>query len=323
MAARAVPVLPANDRELWSYEPKFDGARSVIFVEPGRVRIQSRQYRALTEPFSDVVAAVAGSLEAGTVVDGELVVMAAGRLDFLALQRRLASRRVRPDAPATLVVFDLLAYRSEDLRPLPQGLRRARLEQLLGDAHGTGVALMPATGDLVGARAWMGQDAPSGIEGVVAKRVDQGYLPRRNHWLKHRATETTEAIVGGVVGMIGEPSALVLGLPDQRGRLKVIGRTHRLSRARAAELGPLLRPPAGPHPWPIQLPSGRVGLPGGPPVAHTPVAPEVVVEIRADRSWEAGRYRHGVTYLRPRLDLQPSDLAERLGRLEATGWTRS
>jgi ATP-dependent DNA ligase len=38
------------------------------------------------------------------VVDGELVVMTGARIDFQALQRRLASRRV--ETPATLVVFD-------------------------------------------------------------------------------------------------------------------------------------------------------------------------------------------------------------------------
>ncbi|MDX6584557.1 MAG: hypothetical protein QOI10_3741 [Solirubrobacterales bacterium] len=49
----------------------------------------------------------------GTAVDGELVVMTGPRIDFQALQRRLATRRV--EASATLVAFDLLAHDGADL----------------------------------------------------------------------------------------------------------------------------------------------------------------------------------------------------------------
>jgi ATP-dependent DNA ligase len=127
-----------------------------------------------------VVDALAERLPAGTVVDGELVVMSEHRLDFSALQRRLTSRRVQPDAPATLVVFDLLAHAGVDLRPLRYQQRRARLEQLVTDSC-TGLALVPATPELAGARAWM-RHGHAGVEGVVAKRGDHGYYPRRHHW---------------------------------------------------------------------------------------------------------------------------------------------
>jgi ATP-dependent DNA ligase len=72
-------------------------------------------------------------------LDGELVVMT-GPLDFQALQRRLATRRV--EASATLVAFDLLAHDGADLRALPYLQRRDRLEQLIATS-GTGLAVIP------------------------------------------------------------------------------------------------------------------------------------------------------------------------------------
>jgi hypothetical protein len=106
---------------------------------------------------------------------------------------------------------------------------------------------------------------------------------------KVRAKTTAEAIVGGIVGPPHAPTSLILGRYDGHGRLRVIGRTLPLRREARAELAPLLTQPAGPHPWPTVLPGSRFGLPGSDPVAHTPVAPSVVVEIEADRAHEAGR----------------------------------
>jgi len=127
MVARTAVTMPVG--ELWRYEPKADGARTIcLHTAKGRVQLQSRQQRPLIA-FPDIVDIVSQRLPPGTVVDGELVLMTGSRIDFQALQRRLASRRV--EAPATLVVFDLLAHNGQDLRSLPQAQRRHRLEQLI------------------------------------------------------------------------------------------------------------------------------------------------------------------------------------------------
>jgi hypothetical protein len=38
------------------------------------------------------------------------------------------------------------------------------------------------------------------------------------------------------------------------------------------------------------------------------VRPEVVVEVRADAALQAGQWRHGLRYVRPRVDLNPNDV---------------
>lgn len=48
---------------------------------------QARQLRPLTAAFPEVMDAVAAAAPAGTVVDGEVVVMSDGRVDFAAVRR--------------------------------------------------------------------------------------------------------------------------------------------------------------------------------------------------------------------------------------------
>src|SRR3954466_11986939 len=81
MTARSVAELPSG--EPWAYEPKFDGWRCLGFRQPGgKVVLQSRQQRSLTRYFPEVISALQDQLSGGVVLDGELVVCCAGRLDF-------------------------------------------------------------------------------------------------------------------------------------------------------------------------------------------------------------------------------------------------
>ncbi|MCE3556306.1 hypothetical protein LWC33_33300 [Pseudonocardia sp. RS11V-5] len=139
--------------------------------------MQSRQLRSLTRYFPEIVAAVA-ELGQDVVLDGELVVWQRGRLDFAALQQRLQpstahAGRLATATPAVFVVFDVLAAKGKDLRPMSWTERRRRMETLLGTRLPHGLVLMPASADPSVGRLWMRQHTDAGIEGVVAKRVDQ------------------------------------------------------------------------------------------------------------------------------------------------------
>lgn len=297
MVARSGHALPGTGP--YACEAKFDGWRMVAF-HARRPQLQSRQQRSLTRMFPEIAEAVADQLPPGTVVDGELVAMRDGRVDFTAITAGDAARR--------LVVFDVLAVAGRDVRPESYRDRRARLAELLEQAAPP-LALTPVTDDLQAAHAWMAETA-RGVEGVVVKHLDHAYLPGRRWWTKVRALDTSEAVVGGVIGPVDRPHALILGRYDRRGRLCVVGRTHPLPRAAAEEVGRCLRRPVGVHPWPIVIPGGRLGLAGKhDPVEHTPVAPTVVVELDVDGAIEYGRWRHGARYRRVRTELCVRDLA--------------
>ena len=140
-----------------------------------------------------------------------------------ALHRRLTHRPSQLLA-VSYVVFDVLAVAGRDLRGLAYRKRRKKLRRLLA---ATEPPLMPATRELVGAHAWMREHVEAGVEGVVVKHREHGYRPRRRSWCKVRTRTTADAVVGGVIGPLNAPEALLLGLPDDNGRLRVAGRTGR------------------------------------------------------------------------------------------------
>ena len=125
---------------------------------------------------------------------------------------------------------------------------------------------------------------------------------------KVRTRTTADAVVGGVIGPVNAPEALLLGLPDERGRLRIAGRTGPLTLPARHELGALLVPPQHVHPWPQLLPSSRFGQLPGDLVDYTPTEPLLVVEVDADVCFEVERWRHATTFRRVRGDLHPADL---------------
>src|SRR5215467_3381591 len=116
MLAKAVKEIPDG---LYSYEPKWDGFRSIIFRDGDEVEIGSRNEKPMTRYFPELVEAVKVSLPDRCVVDGEIVVVVGERLEFEVLQQRIhpaASRvnRLAQETPASFIAFDLLAAGDED-----------------------------------------------------------------------------------------------------------------------------------------------------------------------------------------------------------------
>jgi hypothetical protein len=121
-----------------------------------------------------------------------------------------------------------------------------------------------------------------------------------------------------VLGPVSAPVALVLGRRDERGRLRVVGRTGTLPRAVRAELGAVLRPAGPAHPWPPVLPPSRFG--DAAPVEYTRVEPAVVVDLAVDSAVDVVRgrplWRHPARFVRVRAELRPTDLSPHPG----DGW---
>src|ERR671933_621873 len=131
MLAKAAPEIP--DGAL-SFEPKWDGFRSIIFRDHDEVEIGSRNEKPMTRYFPEIVEAVKANLPERCVIDGEIVVIVGERLDFEVLQQRIhpaASRvtRLSKETPATFVAFDILASGEDDYTTRPFAQRGELLEQ--------------------------------------------------------------------------------------------------------------------------------------------------------------------------------------------------
>lgn len=309
MLAAPAERLPASARvgELL-FEPQFDGCRALLFVAEDDIVIQSRQGADLTAYFPEIVLAAATQLPPGTVLDGELVIRdPEGASDPSALQSRLGARGSRrlvlsSELPASFLSFDLLARAGEDVRGLTLWRRRQQLERLLRRCRPP-IQLVPQTDDVDQAREWLDdhEQAPAGLEGVVIKRAADPYQPGRRGWLTLPVRETHEVVLGAVLGSLHRPQRLVLGRYDEAGRLVVVGSTVELDDSQVALLRPLLGPPRSSHPWPTELPAGRLGRFGG-GVEVTLVEP-LVVEVSADQGLEHDPGRHRTRFVRTRPDL--------------------
>ena len=131
MLAKAVDGLPEGDG--WLFEPKWDGFRAIVFRDGDEVYTQSRDLKPLDRYFPELADPLRAALPDRAIVDGEVVIARDGALDFEALLLRIhpAASRVNmlaAESPASFVAWDLLALGDEDLRDVPQGDRRARLE---------------------------------------------------------------------------------------------------------------------------------------------------------------------------------------------------
>jgi ATP-dependent DNA ligase len=155
---------------------------------------------------------------------------------------------------------------------------------------------------------WLTDHTAAGIEGVVVKALDGPYRPGARNWRKVRTRTTAEAIVGGVLGPLNAPDCLVVGRPDDHGRLRIAGCTGLLSAKAKREVATTLQPPRGNHPWPDAIPSSRFGQHPNQPIPYTRVAPNVVVELDVDAAYEHGRWRHPTRYRRVRPDLTADDV---------------
>jgi ATP-dependent DNA ligase len=322
----AKPVLELPDGP-YSFEPKWDGFRTIVFRDGDEVELGSRKERPMTRYFPEVVEAARAQLPPRCVVDAEIVVPDASgrRLDFDALLLRIhpAASRVAllaDQTPARLVAFDLLALGEVDYMAQPFARRRAALERALAPARPP-VHLTPATTDRELAAEWLSRFEGAGLDGLVAKLLDGTYEPDRRVWRKVKHQRTADCVVAGYrLHKRGEDlvGSLLLGLYTDTGELASVGVVGAFPMERRrelfAELQPLVTTFEG-HPWDWgawqQEAEGRTWRGSnssrwnpGKELSFVPLRPERVVEVRYDHL-EGRRFRHTAQFVRWRPDREP------------------
>ncbi len=322
MLAKSVKELPRGEM---SFEPKWDGFRSIVFRDGAEVELGSRNERPLTRYFPELVEAAAASMPDRCVLDGEIVIPdAAGqRLDFEALLQRIhpAASRVNllaEQTPAEFVVFDLLALGDTDYMERPFSERRAVLADVLATV-GPPFHLTWATQDREVAAQWFSRFEGAGLDGIVAKPLDGIYEPDRRVMFKVKHERTAACVVAGYRLHKSGPDAigsLLLGLYNDAGNLASVGVIGAFPletrRELFTELQPLVTTFEG-HPWNWARPEPGVRNPRGAEhsrwnaskdLSFVPLRPERVVEVRYDHM-EGTRFRHTAQFVRWRPDRDP------------------
>jgi len=185
--------------EQWVYELKWDGIRALVYVDGGRIRVETRRGRDITGQFPELTGLVDAIGDASpATLDGELVVFTDEQPDFGAVISRMqastsvAGRAARKH-PATLIVFDVLEVRGEDVRHRPWTTRRAFLDELaLDDPHWRTSVIGDDADDMIAI------SLENGLEGIMAKKRSSTYHDRRTRdWVKIKHRQHTDLLVGG------------------------------------------------------------------------------------------------------------------------------
>lgn len=316
----ALPATQVPAGADWQYEPKWDGFRCLAFRDHKRIDLLSKAGKPLARYFPELVDALAALRLDQFVLDGEIVIPQEGALSFDNLLMRIhpAINRIRKlsqSTPCLLLVFDLLVSgqsrdgKGELLVKMPLAVRRKKLEQFARSylKSNRTVRLSPATRDLAVARKWF--HAGTGLDGVVAKRLDLPYQSgERTGMMKIKTQRTADCVVGGFRYLEKEHlvGSLLLGLCNDGGKLDHVGFTSSIHdtdrKALTEKVEQMIKPPGF---------TGRA--PGGPSRWSTkrssewqPLAPRLVVEVQFDH-FAGGRFRHGTKFLRWRRDKAPRD----------------
>jgi ATP-dependent DNA ligase len=216
MDARWSPMLcePAEampeDSGLWVLEPKYDGWRALMLIEPtGVIVVGGRNNKTYTGQVPYIEDGLRLALPPNTVLDGELIHPDGwGRV-----QSAMTTKGGLPGL--TFVCFDVLQVNGNDLRALPWENRRQVLEMIdPWPAH----SYLTPTG--VADEATHIRMLELDMEGSVIKLRDSTYQSgrRSSSWRKLKAIASEDCqIIGfedGKNGRSGEVGAIVVKLPS-------------------------------------------------------------------------------------------------------------
>jgi ATP-dependent DNA ligase len=344
MLAKAQVKVP-DEAGVWSYEPKWDGFRALVFRDGDDVLLQSRSGKDLGRYFPELLDALRGEIVERCVLDGEVVVPreidGRVRLDWESLSQRIhpAESRVRmlaEQTPAHFIGFDALATGDKSLLDEPFRVRREALIDAVHEkqrCHVTRTTDDPALGT-----EWLKTFEGAGLDGVIAKRLDGPYLPGKREMVKVKHHRDADCVaIGYRIHKSGEGvGSILLGLYRDDGELQMVGGAASFTvkdRIKLlADLEPLREDDevreGDPSRWNSAADKRWI-----------PVRPEKVCEVAYDQmegnTINSQRFRHAVKFLRWRPDREPSscrfdqldtplnydlyDVLEKRGASEATG----
>ena len=286
--------------EDWQVEWKWDGIRAQLLTTGGGGgMLWSRGEESIDESFPEVLECIP-YLPPGLCMDGEILAWGReGLRSFSRLQKRLGRKNPGPSIqrkePVRFQAYDLLRVDGKDLRSLPMGERRKKLEDLLNKMPGH---LPLGISPLVHEKSWedLGirrkESRDRGVEGFMLKRKDSKYESGRvkGAWFKWKVDPflADMVVVSAQLGH-GKRANLYsdysLAVWDESGRLVTVAKAYSgLSNEEIEEVDKFVRKNI----------TGKFGPVRG-------VNPSLVFEIAFEGAQSSGRHKSGVALRFPRI----------------------
>ncbi|RYZ87342.1 MAG: hypothetical protein EOP04_11900, partial [Proteobacteria bacterium] len=218
LATLADAVFDSDD---WVFESKYDGYRSLISVNKGKVNLVSRNNISFNKKYAALVESF-GIIKDDVILDGEIVVEDSKGMSHFQWLQYFADNPNR--GKLKCYVFDILYFNGFDLTSLELLQRKRILE-----------AVLPQTEDIIysghvigeGTKALAAMEKKGG-EGLIAKKISSKYYlnKRSKDWLKIKISKEQEMVIGGFTDPQGSRSgfgSLLLGYYED-GRLVYSGK---------------------------------------------------------------------------------------------------
>src|SRR5438132_12971803 len=321
--ASALADIARTMPEDFFVEDKFDGIRAQAHVQHGRVAIFSRTLDEISVRFPELLEPLA-ALPTDLIVDGEIIAARGEEiLPFSNLQKRLGRKTVSEDllasTPVVFVAWDLLYATGRVLINDPLESRRAKLEELVRAACGSG-RLNSRTLRLSKAERFSNTDAlddefdaarARGNEGLMIKDPASFYKPGRRgrEWLKlKKALATLDVVVTTVeLGhakrhhVLSDYTFAVRRSEDDPELLNIGKAYSGLTDAEIAEMTEWFRAHTV-----REFAHGRLRL----------VEPRIVIEVTFDRVQPSNRHKSGYALRFPRIvRLRPDKTVDEIDTL--------
>jgi bifunctional non-homologous end joining protein LigD len=293
---------PFSDPE-WVFETKWDGFRSVCFIDRRQARFVSRNQIEMTPQYPELVNVPKQIDAKQAILDGEIVALDEhGMPRFQLLQNKLRIRSgsyaKATKAQILYFVFDLLYYDGFDLTNCALRERKALLEQILRPAS------FVKYSDHVEAEGekFFHEIEKFRLEGMIAKRAESKYVPKRtSDWLKVKTVMRSEVVIGGYTQPRGTRSyfgSLVCGLYKGRDlhyvahtgggfNEKTLASIYKLMQPLKTDKSPFIKPPKTNEP--VQW-----------------LTPKLVAEVKFSE-WTADERMRQPIFLGLREDKKPQD----------------
>jgi bifunctional non-homologous end joining protein LigD len=283
---------PFDDPD-WVYEVKWDGYRSIAYINKGEVELQSRN----NKPFNDKYYPLYNALtkwKINVVLDGEIVVLNdKGQSNFGNLQ----NWRSEADGELVYYVFDLLWYDGKNLTDLTFKERRSVLKHILPTDND--MIRLSQIFDASGTEFFNAAER-IGLEGIIAKKADSTYSSdlRSKEWLKIKVHKRQEVVIGGFTknkGTAKQFSSLLLGV-YQDSVLQYTGKVgtgfnDKMQKEMMAQFKPLITDKS-PFEGAIDVNKPSRFRPNPPKAKATWLKPDLVCEITFAEVTSDGVFRH-------------------------------
>ena len=195
----------------WIYEPKMDGMRAIAHISKGACTLMSRRSLKITDQYPSLAAELPALCSRDVILDGEIIALNEfGRPSFQHLQQRINLMRKADIARAEqsvavyYFVFDIVYADGYDVTGMKLSDRKLLLNEVLQQSKNVRILTAFEEDGMTAYEVCV----ENGFEGIVAKRLDAPYEPGRRspYWVKVKAQQTDEFVVGGFTAGSGSRS---------------------------------------------------------------------------------------------------------------------